>query len=121
MHSQDIGMKFGIEKCAMLIMQTLRCLIIEQRELSNQEKIRMHREKEIYKYLGILQADTIKHKEMKKKKKPRKTRKLLKPNYLAEISPKGFSFCKILGTIFKVDEGRTSTNEAENKKTHNDA
>ena len=29
--------------------------------------------------------------------------------------------CKILKTILKVDEGITSTNELENKKTQNDA
>ena len=36
-------------------------------ELLNQENIRMLREKENYKYLGILDADTIKHVEMKEK------------------------------------------------------
>ena len=34
-------------------------------ELPNQEKIRTLEEKEIYKYLGILEADTIKQVEMK--------------------------------------------------------
>ena len=36
-------------------------------ELPNQEKIRTLGEKETYKYLGILGADTIRHKEMKEK------------------------------------------------------
>ena len=36
-------------------------------ELSNQEKIRMLGEKEIYEYLVILEADTIKQAEMKEK------------------------------------------------------
>ena len=36
-------------------------------ELLNQEKIRTLREKETYKYLGILEADTIKQVEMKDK------------------------------------------------------
>ena len=36
-------------------------------ELPNQEKIRMLREKETYKYLGILEVDTIKQVEMKEK------------------------------------------------------
>ena len=36
-------------------------------ELPNQEKIRTLREKETYKYLGILEADTIKQEEMKEK------------------------------------------------------
>ena len=37
-------------------------------ELPNQENIRMLREKETYKYLGILEVDTIKQVEMKEKK-----------------------------------------------------
>ena len=36
-------------------------------ELPNQDKIRMLGEKENYKYLGILEADTIKQMEMKDK------------------------------------------------------
>ena len=49
-------------------------------ELPNQDKIRMLGEKETYKYLGILEADTIKKGEMKEKIKKeyfRRTRKLL--------------------------------------------
>ena len=50
-------------------------------ELSNKDKIRKLGEKETYKYLGILEADTIKQVEMKekdKKKYLRCARKLLK-------------------------------------------
>ena len=49
-------------------------------ELSSQDKIRTFGEKETYKYLGILEADTIKQAEMKEKVKIeylRRTRKLL--------------------------------------------
>ena len=48
-------------------------------ELPNQEKIRTHGEKEIYKYLDILKADTIKEMEMKdkiKKEYLRRTKRL---------------------------------------------
>ena len=38
-------------------------------ELPNQDKIGMLAEKETYKYLGILEADTIKQSEMKVKNK----------------------------------------------------
>ena len=38
-------------------------------ELQNQDKIRTLGEKETYKYLGILHADTIKQVEMKKSRK----------------------------------------------------
>ena len=37
-------------------------------EQLNQEKIRTPREKKTYKYLGILEADTIKYAEMNEKK-----------------------------------------------------
>ena len=49
-------------------------------ELPNQDKIRTLWEKEIYKYLGILEADTIKQVEMKEKNSERiyrRTKKLL--------------------------------------------
>ena len=54
----------------------------ERIELPNKEKIRTHREKENYKYLGILEADTIEQAEMKEK--------ILKSttNYIAEKSSK---------------------------------
>ena len=54
--------------------------LMDRMELSNQDKIRTSREKETYKYLGILEADTIKQVEMKEKIKKeylRRTRKLL--------------------------------------------
>ena len=53
---------------------------MDRMELPNQDKIRMLGEKEMYNYLGILEADTIKQVEMKEKIKKeylRKTRKLL--------------------------------------------
>ena len=49
-------------------------------ELPNQDKTRTHAENETYKYLGILEADTIKQVEMKNKilkEYLRRTRKLL--------------------------------------------
>ena len=41
--------------------------MIEEMELPNQEKIRTLEEKETYKYLGILEVDTIKQVQMKEK------------------------------------------------------
>ena len=52
-------MEFGIEKCAMLVMKKGK-KITEGIELPSQDKIRILGEKENYKYLGILEADTIK-------------------------------------------------------------
>ena len=50
-YSQDIGMKFGIEKCAMLVMKTGKRHITNGMKLPNQENIRMLGKKETYKYL----------------------------------------------------------------------
>ena len=66
-YSQDIRMEFGIEKCANLIMKSGKQHITEGMELSYKEKIRMLGEKETYKWLKILKADTIKQVEMKEK------------------------------------------------------
>ena len=47
-YSQDIGMKFGIEKCAMLVMKSEKRHIKDGMELPNQDKIRTLGEKETY-------------------------------------------------------------------------
>ena len=64
-YSQDIGMGFGIDKCSILVMNSGKRYITEGVELPDQVVIRTFREKETYKYLGILEADTIKQEEMK--------------------------------------------------------
>ena len=60
---QDIGMEFGREKYAMLLMKSGKRHPTDGMELPNQDKIRTLGEKEIYKCLGILKADTIKEVE----------------------------------------------------------
>ena len=78
--SQDIGMEFGIEKFALLVMKSGKWHLTDGIELPNQDKIGTLAENETYKYLGILGADTIKQVEMKDKiryKCIRRTRKLL--------------------------------------------
>ena len=79
-YRQDIGMEFAIEKYATLVMKSDKWHLTDRMELPNQEKIWTLGEKETYKYLGILEADTIKQVEMKEKIKKeylRKIRKLL--------------------------------------------
>ena len=51
----------------MLVMKSGKRHITDGMELPNQDKIRTIRENETYKYLGILEADTIKQVEMKHK------------------------------------------------------
>ena len=73
-------MEFGIEKCAMLVMKSGKRQLIDGMELPNEDKIRTLAENQTYKYLGILEADTIKQVEMKEKIQKeylRRTRKLL--------------------------------------------
>ena len=77
---QDVGVEFGIEKCAMLVMKSGKRHLKDGMEQPNQDKIRTLGEKETYKYLEILKIDTIKQVEMKEKIKKEylwRTRKLL--------------------------------------------
>ena len=79
-YSQDIGMEFCMGKCAMFVMKRGKRHMTDGMELPNHDKIRMLGENETYKYLGILEADTIKQVEMKDKiwkEYLRRTRKLL--------------------------------------------
>ena len=63
-------------------------------ELPNQDKIRMLKEKETYKYLGILEDDNIKQVAMKeeiKKEYLRKTRKLFETKLASRNLIKGIN------------------------------
>ena len=51
----------------MLVMKNGKRQLTDRIELLNQDKIRTLGEMETYKYMGILEADTIKHVEMKGK------------------------------------------------------
>ncbi len=64
-YSQDVGMEFGIKKCAILVMKSDKRHMTDGMELPNQDKIRTHGENETYKYLGILEAEneTLKEKQ----------------------------------------------------------
>ena len=73
-------MEFGIEKYAMLVMKSGKQYTTDWIELPNQDKIRTLGENETYKYLGILEIDTIKQVQMKDKIQKdylMRTRKLL--------------------------------------------
>ena len=73
-------MEFGIEKCATFVMKRGKRRMTDGMELPNPDRIRTLEENETYKYLGILEADTIKQVQMKdmiRKEYLRRTRKLL--------------------------------------------
>ena len=93
-YSQDMGMEFGIEKCALLVMKSSKRYLTNGMELPNQDKIRMLAENETYKYLGILEADIIKQIEMKNKIQKeylRRTRKQLKTKLSSRNLIKGIN------------------------------
>ena len=82
--SQDIGMEVGIKKCTMLVMKSGKWHMTEGMQLPNQEKIRM----EMYKCLGVLEADTIKQMVMKEKFKKSisgEPENYSRQNYIARI------------------------------------
>ena len=93
-YSQDIGMEFGIEKCAMLVMKSGKRHMTDGMEQPNHDRIRTLAEKETYKYLDILEADTIKHVQMKnmiQKEYLRRTRKLLETKLSSRNLIKGIN------------------------------
>ena len=98
-YSQDIGMVFGKEKYAMLIIKNGRRQLTEGIELPNQERIRMFGEKETYNYLGILEVDDIKQAEMKGKNKKehfRRTKTILEAKLSYRNLIKGINTWAIL-------------------------
>ena len=59
--SEDIGMEFGIEKCAVLVMKRGKVVKSEGIKLPDYKTIQGLKDGDSYKYLGILEADRIKH------------------------------------------------------------
>ena len=65
--SNDIGMKFGIEKCAVLVIKRGKLAQTEGITLPDDTTIRAMEESEGYKYLGVLEASDMLHDQMKHK------------------------------------------------------
>ena len=83
-----------LEKCAMLVMKSGKRHRTDGMELPNQDKIRTLAENETYKYLGILDADTVKQVQMKEKIQKeylRRTRKLLETKHSCRNLIKGIN------------------------------
>ena len=79
--SKDIGMEFGIEKCAMLVMQKGKIVKSVGIKLPDGKVIKSLQERESYKYLGILEAGKFLEEKMKlnvSKEYIRRLRKVLK-------------------------------------------
>ena len=62
--SSDIGMTFGIEKCAMAEMKRTKLIDSDGLDRREGEKIRSLQDEEAYKYLGALENDKSKSTEM---------------------------------------------------------
>ena len=60
-------MKFGIEKCAVLVLKRGRLAQSEGITLPGENTIKAMGENEGYKYLGVLEADGMLHHQMKDK------------------------------------------------------
>ena len=63
--SQDIGMEFGISKCALLVVKRGKLCQRDGIGLPISQEIRALEEGETYNYLGVLEADEIKHEAIK--------------------------------------------------------
>ena len=105
--SNDIGMEFGISKCAVLVMKRGKLSRSEGLELPTGEIIRNADSDNGYKYLGILEADQIKHLQMKDKVSKeylRRLRKILKSslnsrNMITAINSRAVSIIRYTGGI----------------------
>ena len=62
---KDIGMEFGIEKCAMLVIEKEKIVKLVGIELPDGKVLKSLQEGENYKYLGILEADRFFGEEIK--------------------------------------------------------
>ena len=62
--SEDIGMEFGIEKCAMLVMEKAKIAKSVGIQLPDSKVINSLQEGESYNYLGILEADKFSEEKM---------------------------------------------------------
>ena len=62
---EDIGMEFGVEKCALLVMEKGKIMKSVDIELPDGKVIKSLYEGESYKYLGILEADKFLEDKMK--------------------------------------------------------
>jgi len=65
--SQDIQMKFGLEKCKIMTMKKGKKIEADDITLSNDDKIKALNGNDQYKYLGMHESDDIKINDMKNK------------------------------------------------------
>ena len=80
MFSDDIGMEFDVEKCAVMVIRRGKLARSDDITLPDERVIKGLAEGDAYKYLGALEAEEVKQEQMKnilKKEYKRRTRKVL--------------------------------------------
>jgi len=78
--TDDIRMEFGLSKCAMIVLKRGKLVQSDGIKMPDGEMLKSLEEGDNYKYLGVLEADTIKHQTMKetvRKEYLRRVRKVL--------------------------------------------
>ena len=78
--SDDIGMTFGLEKCAKASFKRCQLVSTGNIEISDDTAIQDLNQEEVYKYLGVDESDGIQHSKMKEKirKEYRRVRLILR-------------------------------------------
>ena len=64
--SSDIGMEFGVDKCALLILKRGKKTLSEGIDLPHGKQIKSLNTDDSYKYLGVLEQTQFKYEKMKK-------------------------------------------------------
>ena len=118
-NNDDIRMDFAIVTCAMLIIKSGKRQMTEGIELPNQEKSERSKKIRNLQILGIIGSehhqtsrDTRKKEYLGRKRKLLET-KLYRRNFIKNIKTWAVHPRKIVGSILKLDQRRTSTNEPE--------
>ena len=102
--SDDIKLEFGMSKCGVLTMKHGKIVRSEGIPMPD-GKTMMNIEENGYKYLGILEADDVKHDEMKdqiRKEYARRVRKILKSkpnggNIISAINSRAVAVVNMVG------------------------
>ena len=94
--SEDIGMQFGIDKCAMLVMKKGKTVKSDGIELAIEKVVQSLKEGGSYKCLGVLEAGEVIVNEMKDKVKSEKS----VGNKVKHLdSASGAVFCSIIRVV----------------------
>ena len=75
--SDDVGMAFGLDKCVVLVLERAKMIQTEEIELTDGKRMR-EVNLDGYKYLGVLELESIMNREMKEKVKSEYIRRIKK-------------------------------------------